>query len=82
MQPEERQLRFRVHTQGTVNAVLFWFELDLDREGRRQLSTSPYQAGPTAAGSTWQQVRQPGHDRSRRNLLSEAERPKARGHKL
>lgn len=50
-QPAERELVFEAVAAGTLNAVAFWFDLQLDQ--LTQLSTNPWQEGK---GPTWQQV--------------------------
>ncbi len=49
-QPTEVALDFEATGSGVVNAVAFWFELQLDEEV--SLNTGPH----AGAGATWQQV--------------------------
>ena len=56
LKPEELRARPKITTEGTCNAVAFWFELELgaDENGETvTLSTSPYDG---TKGQTWQQA--------------------------
>ena len=56
LRPESKALKFPVHTDGTCNAVAFWFvmEVGVDEFGVTQtLSTSPHDG---TKGQTWQQA--------------------------
>jgi hypothetical protein len=52
-QPAEQQLHLSIDTPGVLNAVAFWFELQLDEQ--TSLSSSPYVAH-TRPSTTWKQV--------------------------
>eukprot|EP00899_Mesostigma_viride_P015398 jgi/Mesvir1/2385/Mv22134-RA.2 len=52
MQPLERRLEFAFNSAGVFNHVAFWFELQMDEDGRQVIRTGP----SDDKGASWQQA--------------------------